>query len=65
MADEPRPKIELVASKMDEKAEHNPTSVFDDLASLRKKSRLTVIRKPILVNVAVDRPANNVYLIRK
>jgi hypothetical protein len=53
-------KIELVAS-VDDKAEHNPANIFDDLASLRKKSKLTVVRKAVLVNVAVDKPANNVY----
>ena len=39
----------------------NPNSVFDDLASLRKASKLTVQRKAVLVNVSVGKPPNNVY----
>ena len=35
--------------------------MFDDLAALRKASKLTVQRKAVLVNVAVDKPPNNVY----
>jgi hypothetical protein len=60
MVEEPRPKIELVSST-DGKDEHNPTSIFDDLPGLRKKSKSTVVRKTVLVNVSVDRPASNVY----
>lgn len=58
MTAEKTSKIELVSS---DKGEDSPTSVFDDLASLRKQSKLTVQRKPVLVNVAVDKPTNNVY----
>ena len=54
-----KPKLEVVSEQP--KAEGNPGSVFDDLASLRKASKLTVQRKAVLVNVAVDKPANNVY----
>ena len=50
-------KLEVVG----EPAKIDPTDVFNDLAALRKASRLTVQRKSVLVNVAVDRPANNVY----
>lgn len=42
-------------------AQPNPTSIFDDLHTLRKQSKLTVVRKTVLVNVAVERPASNVY----
>ena len=57
------PKIELVNSSVpaEEVGERNPTSVFDDLESLRKQSKLTVKRKSILVNVTVDKPPNNSY----
>jgi hypothetical protein len=53
-----RAKIELVASDTGEK---HPTDVFNDLEGLRKQSKLTVQRKTVLINVPVDRPANNVY----
>jgi hypothetical protein len=61
MTEDPKlkPKLEVVSEEL--KAEGNPSSVFDDLASLRKASKLTVQRKAVLVNVAVDKPANNVY----
>jgi hypothetical protein len=58
MAEDARPKIELVATSEDKS---EPASIFDDLAALRKKSKLTVVRKTVLVNVSVDRPANNCY----
>ena len=45
----------------EEVGDRNPTSVFDDLESLRKQSKLTVKRKSILVNVTVDKPPNNSY----
>ena len=51
-------KLELVSSGV---GESHPTDIFNDLASLRKQSKLTVQRKPVLVNVPVDRPPNNVY----
>jgi hypothetical protein len=54
-------KLELVESNEPPKAEPNSISVFDDLASLRKASKLTVQRKAVLVNVTVDKPAANVY----
>jgi hypothetical protein len=50
--------IELVSSSP---GEREPTNIFDDLASLRKQSKLTVERKPVLVNVPIDKPANNLY----
>jgi hypothetical protein len=56
MTEASKPKIELVG-----KAEHNPSSVFDDLSGLRKAQKLSVQRKTITVNVAVDRPANNCF----
>jgi len=54
-----KPKLEVVGEQL--KAESNPGSVFDDLASLRKASKLTLQRKAVLVNVAVDKPPNNSY----
>src|SRR5262245_4961600 len=39
----------------------DPAAIFDDLASLRKQSKLTVQRKTVLINVTVDKPANNVH----
>jgi hypothetical protein len=53
-----RPKIELVPP---DTGESRATDIFDDLASLRKQSKLTVQRKAVLVNVPIDRPANNVH----
>ena len=58
MTDNPPPKLEVVPPTA---KEGNPASVFDDLASLRKASKLTVQRKAVLVNVTVDKPPNNVY----
>jgi hypothetical protein len=52
-----KPKLEVISKQLD----NNPGSIFDDLASLRKVSKLTVHRKAVLVNVTVDRPPNNVY----
>jgi hypothetical protein len=52
------PKITLVSS---DSGQSNPTNIFDDLASLRQQSKLVVQRTPVLVNVPIDRPANNVY----
>jgi hypothetical protein len=49
-----KPKLEVVP-------EGNPGSVFDDLANLRKVSKLTVQRKAVLVNVTVDKPPNACY----
>jgi hypothetical protein len=37
------------------------SSVFDDLAGLRKAQKITVVRKTVLINVKVDKPANNVH----
>src|SRR6516164_7337349 len=39
----------------------DPSAIFDDLAALRKESKLTVKRKTVLVNVPVGKPPNNVY----
>lgn len=41
--------------------ERDPKSIFNDLDSLRKNSKLTVKRKTVLVNVTVDKPPNNCY----
>jgi hypothetical protein len=38
-----------------------PTDIFKDLDALREKSKITVKRKTVLINVGVGRPANNVY----
>ena len=54
-----KPELKVVNEQV--KAEPNPTSIFDDLESLRKAQKLTVQRKGILVNVEVDKPANNVH----
>ena len=54
---EEKAKLELVG----EIAPPLAGSVFDDLDALRKASKLTVQRKTVLVNVSVDKPANNVY----
>jgi hypothetical protein len=52
MAEEPvKPKLEVISN--------NPGSIFDDLASLRKVSKLTVQRKSVLVNVTVGKPPSN------
>ena len=37
------------------------SSVFDDLAGLRKAQKITVSRKAVLINVKVDKPPNNVH----
>jgi hypothetical protein len=37
------------------------SSVFDDLDSLRKQSKLTVQRKAVTVNVTVGKPPDHVY----
>jgi hypothetical protein len=55
---DPKPDLKLVG---DQPKGDNPGSVFDDLASLRKEQKFTIKRKTVLVNVTVDRPANNVY----
>jgi hypothetical protein len=56
MADEEakKPDLKVVPNK-------DPSAIFDDLAALRKASKLTVKRKTVLVNVPVDKPSNNVY----
>ena len=43
------------------KPEINPTDVFNDLSALRKQSKLVVKRKTAVINVAVEKPPNNVY----
>jgi hypothetical protein len=53
MAEE-KAKLEVVASR-------DPTDIFNDLATLRRESKLLVKRKTALINVTVDKPANNVY----
>jgi len=56
MADEQakKPDLKVVPNK-------DPSTIFDDLAALRHKSKLTVKRKTVLVNVPVGKPPNNVY----
>jgi hypothetical protein len=56
MADEPtnKPDLKVVPSP-------EPESVFNDVEGLRKVATLKVSRKIIAVNVAVRKPANNVY----
>ena len=54
MSDDRKPKIELVSLS-------DPTDVFNDLAALRRESKLTVKRKTVLTNVVVGKPANNVF----
>jgi|AmaraimetFIIA100_FD_contig_61_4356621_length_942_multi_2_in_0_out_0_2 hypothetical protein len=39
----------------------DPADIFNDLAALRKASKLTVKRQTVLVNVPVGKPPNNVY----
>ena len=60
MADEDaaksKPDLKVVAA-----GEGNSTSVFDDLAGLRKAQKLTVQRKTVLVNVSVDKPPADTY----
>ena len=53
MPDEPKSKVVAFPS--------DPTSIFDDLAKLRKESKLTVKRKPLLTNISVGKPANNLF----
>jgi hypothetical protein len=48
-----KPDIKLV--------ETEPTSVFDDIETLRKTATLKVSRRVVPVNVAVRKPPNNVY----
>jgi hypothetical protein len=56
MSDEQAPKRDLkIVPKGD------PTDIFNDLAALRKASKITVKRETVLVNVLVGKPANNVY----
>ena len=61
MSDEPvKAEFKVVEGGLP-KAESNPTSVFNDLASLRKEQKLTVRRKSVLVNVTVDKPPSDTY----
>jgi len=54
MSDEPAPKpdLKIVPNR-------DPAAIFDDLAALRKASKLTVKRRTILVNVPVDKPSKD------
>jgi hypothetical protein len=57
MADETtKPDLKVISG-----GEPNPNTVFENLSELRKAQKLTVQRKTVLVNVAVDKPANNSY----
>jgi len=49
-----KPDLKVVPNK-------DPSAIFDDLAALRKESKLTIKRKTVLVNVPVGKPPNNVY----
>jgi hypothetical protein len=53
--DQMKPRLEVVG----ETAPPPANSIFDDLDQLRKTSKLIVRRKTVLVNVSVDKPANN------
>jgi hypothetical protein len=52
---EPKPKPDNGSSDTD------PTSVFEDLAALRKETRITVTKREMLTTVVVDRPASDCY----
>jgi hypothetical protein len=54
-----KPELKIVEET--QKGEHNPNTVFENLSELRKAQKLTVQRKTVLVNVAVDKPPNNSY----
>jgi hypothetical protein len=55
MADDAKkPDLKVVPDK-------DPSAIFDDLAALRRESKLTVKRKTVLVNVPVGKPPNNVH----
>jgi hypothetical protein len=58
--DTPAPKLKVVDYEP-AVGEANPTSVFDDLAGLRKAQKLTVQRKTVLVNVIVGKPPSDKY----
>jgi hypothetical protein len=49
-----KPDLKVVLDK-------DPSAIFDDLATLRKESKLTVKRKTVLVNVPVGKPPSNVH----
>jgi len=49
-----KPDLKVVPDK-------DPSSIFDDLATLRKESKLTVKRKTVLVNVRIDKPPSNTH----
>jgi hypothetical protein len=49
-----KPKIRLAA-------ERNPTDIFDDLQSLRRKSLLKVKRRTVMINIPVGKPPSNVF----
>ena len=55
MADDAKkPDLKVVPDK-------DPSAIFNDLATLRKESKLTVKRKTVLVNVPVGKPPSNVH----
>lgn len=58
-ATKPKPDLKVVGGEAG--GEGNPTSVFNDLASLRREQKLTVRRKSVLVNVTVDKPPSDTY----
>jgi hypothetical protein len=49
-----KPDLKVVPNK-------DPSAIFDDLATLRQESKLTIKRKTVLVNMPVGKPANNVH----
>ena len=49
-----KPDLKVVPNK-------DPSAIFNDLAALRKASKLTIKRKTVLINVPVDKPPNNVH----
>jgi hypothetical protein len=55
MADDAKkPDLKVVPDK-------DPSAIFNDLATLRKESKLTVKRKTVLVNVPVGKPPSSVH----
>ena len=53
--------VKLVAPSEDEQGRPEPTSVFNNLDSLRKAQALVVKRKVVTVNVEVGKPPNHVH----
>lgn len=54
MAEDKRPELKIVADSA-------PEDIFNDLDALRKTATLKVSRRAVPVNVAVRKPADNIY----